>query len=278
MPPKSGGMELIMFPYFELLGKTVGMYAVCAMLGLLLCGFLCAALGKHHGICLEDIVVVFIVTGCGILFGGHLLYGILQIKNMIFYIQGLDSLTFSAIISCLASGFGGSVFYGGFLGSLAAVSIYGKRKGALPIYLDLLAISTPLFHTFGRIGCFLGGCCYGIESPFGFVVHNNPYIPEINGVSRFPVQLLEAALNLLIFILIFKLYGKERIRGKLILIYMATYAPIRFALEFLRGDSARGGFLIFSTSQWISLLIFPIVLTVLFASRQVIAKKDKTTP
>ncbi len=251
-----------MFPYFEIFGRTVGMYGVCAVVGLLVCGFLCSALGRRYGLYPEDIVMVFVLAGGGILIGGHLLYGFLQLDSIISNLKSLEEITFSSVMSCIASGFGGSVFYGGFLGSLATVAIYGKYKGKKTLCLDLLAVSTPLFHFFGRIGCFLGGCCYGIESQFGFIAHNNPYVTEINGVSRFPVQLLEAVLNLLLFFLIFCLFKKGNQKGRLIPIYIIIYSVMRFCLEFLRGDIARGSFLFFSTSQWISLVLLPISVTV----------------
>ncbi len=247
-----------MFPFFELFGRTVGMYGLCAVLGLLVCGFVGFYLGKQHGLFLEDIVMVLLCTCGGILVGGHLLYGLLQIDSTISCIRSLDEPTFLSVLSCIATGFSGSVFYGGFFGSLAAVAIYGKVKRNRSLYLDMLAVCTPLFHTFGRVGCFLGGCCYGIESPFGFTAHNNPYVPNLNDVSRFPVQLVEAMLNFLLFVVLFPLYKKGKQTGKLIFVYMSIYAMIRFSLEFLRDDGIRGHFLIFSTSQWISLFLLPV--------------------
>ncbi len=255
-----------MFPFFEILGRTVGMYGLCAILGLLACATVCTVLSKRYRLALEDMVMVTLCAGIGILLGGHLLYGLINLPRLISYIRAADGFSFSSLPSALATVFGGSVFYGGFLGSVLAVSVYGGHKKRRPLYLDLLAVATPLFHTFGRIGCFLGGCCYGIESRFGFTAHGNPYVPQINGVSRFPVQLLEAGLNLLIFLLLARLFKKEKLSGKLIFIYILTYAPIRFCLEFLRGDAARGLFLWFSSSQWISLLLFPIALITLCLS------------
>ncbi len=49
-----------MWPYFELFGKTIGMYGLCAILGLLACGFLCFYLGKQHHLFLEDIVMALV--------------------------------------------------------------------------------------------------------------------------------------------------------------------------------------------------------------------------
>ena len=102
----------------------------------------------------------------------------------------------------------------------------------------------------------LGGCCYGIESHFGFTAHGNTINPGVNDVNRFPVQLVEAACNLLIFILILTLFRKALMKDKLIYVYMLIYPVVRFILEFLRGDEIRGFLFGLSTSQWISILLF----------------------
>lgn len=123
-------------------------------------------------------------------------------------------------------------------------------------YSDICTPIIPLFHCFGRIGCFLGGCCYGIESSFGFTVHNNILNPSINDVQRFPVQLLEAALNLILYFILFYLFKNNKFKGKLIAVYLILYSIIRFFDEFLRADEYRGFLFGLSTSQIISILIF----------------------
>jgi phosphatidylglycerol:prolipoprotein diacylglycerol transferase len=64
--------------------------------------------------------------------------------------------------------------------------------------LDIATPAIPLFHFFGRMGCFFAGCCFGIESSFGYTFRYS-IIKEANGINRFPVQLLEALVNLLLF-------------------------------------------------------------------------------
>ncbi len=57
---------------------------------------------------------------------------------------------------------GGLEFVGGFLMAIAVVLIYVYyNKLPLRTYLDLLAIGLMLGLAFGRIGCFLNGCCFG---------------------------------------------------------------------------------------------------------------------
>ncbi len=252
-----------MFPQFEFFGKTIGMYGICAVLGLIICGavgYLCV---KNRGEEPEDMILAVVFVGIGITIGGHLLFGLTNISKILAYFQTIDKFSFKEFFNLTAETFGGSVFYGGFIGSLIAISIYGKLRKKRVLYLDILAFSTPLFHTFGRIGCFLAGCCYGVECDFGFTAHGNVLIDAVNDISRFPVQLLEASFNFILFFILINFFRKEKHTGKLIYIYMASYAVIRFCTEFLRGDEIRGFFLFFSTSQWISLIIFPISIIML---------------
>lgn len=186
---------------------------------------------------------------------------------------------------------GGFVFFGGLIfgpigyllgyriikagaGEANKTGIYGK--GA---FLDEYAVVIPLGHAFGRIGCFCGGCCYGISyQGLGHVVYNHPITSVPAGTGIFPVQLLESLLLFILFVIIFTLYIKKKslksltstsftpqnsnqphtisVRSTSFLfpIYLFSYSIIRFCTEFLRGDSERGHFLIFSTSQWISFL------------------------
>ena len=83
-----------------------------------------------------------------------------------------------------------------------------------------------------------------------------------NGVPRFPVQLVEAGVELVLFLVLLGLFLRGRGRGKLMACWALAYAPARFLLEFLRGDAYRGFFGPLSTSQWISIAVF--VATVAF--------------
>ena len=153
--------------------------------------------------------------------------------------------------------YGGLVFYGGLLGFLTVFYLLQKMSvnSQSKVLWDGAALAIPLFHTFGRIGCAFSGCCFGIESHFGFTVHGNVLSPAVNDVCRFPVQLLEAALNLVLFAIFRHLLKKDRFKGGLFPMYLLSYSVIRFCDEFLRGDIIRGHVGLLSTSQWISIYI-----------------------
>ncbi len=261
-----------MYSSIYIFGREIGTYGLLFVIGLLLCGLLGAVLAKKKfNIMYEDIILLMVTLGIGLLIGGHLLYGITNLHNMVGAFAKMESFDISRIFMILVATFGGNVFYGGLLGSILAIYIYTKYSKSLvrSQVFDVYAVCIPLFHCFGRVGCFLGGCCYGIECSIGFTAHGNKYLPELNGVSRFPVQLLEAFLNLCIFALVLYLFKKNKFSSKLIYVYLVCYSVVRFCDEFLRGDEIRGRLLCFSTSQWISIAILIFVI-----ARAIIKKRN----
>ncbi len=247
-----------MFPYFEIFGKTVGSYAMASVAGMAVCVLVACRMGRSYKIAFEDILLKMVYIGIGLIVGGHALYGVTHLPRLWELLTHLPDYTFKDAISVVVTCFGGMVFYGGFLGGMAgfALNVRKEQGEQKRVLWDIFAVVIPLFHTFGRIGCFLGGCCYGKESSWGFIVYNNTLQPEINGVVRIPVQLIEAACNFCIFLFLFILFKKNMQRGKLLFYYMLIYPVARFILEFFRGDAIRGFLWGLSTSQWISILLF----------------------
>lgn len=237
-----------MYPWLHIAGKALPTYALMALVGALIAGWFAEYQAEKKGVHSFYMVELLLISMIGVLVGGHLLYGIVH----------LDELEYG-----LAHVFSGNVFYGGMIGGVVTGWFVHKKKG-YPKYpfFDIVGCTIPLFHGFGRIGCFLAGCCYGIESEIGFV-YTHSMAPGANGVSRFPVQLLESGCNFILFFVLYLLYKNEKCKDKLLYIYLGGYAIIRFCMEFLRGDDAlRGVWFGISTSQWISmaLLIFSIIM------------------
>ncbi len=157
---------------------------------------------------------------------------------------------------------GGLVFYGGPLVASPAVWLVARRL-KMPVLkvADITAPSLSLAHALGRMGCFLGGCCYGKpwDGPWA-VTFTHPIAPaSIDGLSRHPVQLYESAVLLTIALSTHLLWRRSRHDGQVALAYVAAYGLWRFFVEMLRGDDLRG-FLIpglLSTSQTVSVLVVP---------------------
>lgn len=163
---------------------------------------------------------------------------------------------------------GGLTYYGGFIGaSLAAV--WALRRDRFPFWraADMAGIVVPLGIAVGRMGCLLGGCCFGAplgggwglsfpshspasEAQFKAGLLGSPFEPSL---PVHPTQLYEsaAALGIAAFLGLV-LHGKKRYDGHVFLAFVALYAAVRFALEVLRRDD-RGSLLGLSTSQLIGI-------------------------
>jgi len=127
-----------------------------------------------------------------------------------------------------------------------------------------MAAVTCIVHGFGRIGCFMAGCCYGLPTDsFLSVVFTNPVCQaEPLHTPLYPTQLFEATFIFSLLILLFVLKKKKQFDGQLFLIYLMAYAVGRGILEMFRGDIERGFLIenILSNSQFISLLIISVAL------------------
>lgn len=256
-----------MFPTIDFFGHTIGTYTICAAIGILLCavvGYL--LIRKKDGVCIDDLIVTAVFIVVGMVLGGHVIFAITNTTKIIALFQNMGKYSFIDFVQILFGSYlGGMVFYGGVLGGLLALHLVCKHSqfGHPDVMYDMYAVCIPLFHVFGRIGCFLGGCCYGVECKLGFTVHGNTLNPGINDVNRFPVQLVEAACNLIIFIVLLTLHRKKKFEHRLLVVYFFIYPVVRFILEFFRGDEIRGFLFGLSTSQIISiiLLISALVIT-----------------
>lgn len=244
-----------MYPLINIFGFEIQTYSVMAVIGFVLTAVLALNLGKRRNIPTEKSLMVTFVSVFGIFLGGHFLFALTNLQNIVKLISS-GNFSFSTLMPYIS----GMVFYGGLFGAVVAVFLYtAKNKDVKRSdVFDVFAVSVPFFHIFGRIGCFLAGCCYGVESDFGITTYLNTSATHY-GVSRFPVALVEAFINLLIFILIVSFFKRNKLKGKLVFIYLIIYAPARFALEFFRGDIIRGFIFGLSTSQFISLLIISFI-------------------
>ncbi len=151
----------------------------------------------------------------------------------------------------------GWVIYGGILGGIFGGWLCCRHyKVSLLDYLDLAAPSCALAQGFGRIGCLLAGCCYGIEtsSPFHIVFHTSEYAP--NGIPLFPTEPVSSVLDFLNCLLLLLVARRTDKRGAVAGTFLTTYSAGRFILEFFRGDLIRGKVGILTTSQFIGIFTF----------------------
>lgn len=152
-------------------------------------------------------------------------------------------------------GGGGLVFYGAVPGGVLAAWLGSRGLGLdLVRALDRSVAGLALGHAFGRLGCFLGGCCYGRpwDGPWA-VVFAHPLAPAAYpSVPRHPVQLYEAA-GLVVLGLVWAVWRPSGPPGTRALSYVVAYGALRCVTELFRGDVERGSFGPVSTSQLIAL-------------------------
>ena len=143
---------------------------------------------------------------------------------------------------------GGLVFYGGLIGCVLVVIVLAMRQRE-PVWsmADFAVAPLPLGHAFGRVGCFLNGCCYGSETACAVGV-------EMQGAVRHPVQLYEAILNFILYFLLLVVYRRKRRDGEVLMAYCLIYPLLRFLIEFMRGDD-RWRMLNLTSAQLVSLAL-----------------------
>ncbi|MCL2193125.1 MAG: prolipoprotein diacylglyceryl transferase [Treponema sp.] len=215
-----------------------------------------------------DIIMLALYMSIGVIIGGVFLFALVNIannKNII--LANIVNINEIGFIPVFISVFGGTIFYGGLIGGLIMCFICVRKNCAYSNYIDIIAVSIPLFHFWGRIGCFLGGCCFGIESSFGFTFQRS-LVEEANEMNRFPVQLLEALFNISLFFLLNYYLQNNKFKNRLVYMYLLIYPTGRFFIEFLRGDEHRGIWIFLSTSQIISIALFLYALVGLYISHR----------
>jgi prolipoprotein diacylglyceryltransferase len=130
-------------------------------------------------------------------------------------------------------------------------------------YLDVLVVGMIVYQAFGRIGCFLAGCCHGRPSTWGVRYGKEHaktgYVYFVRGVRLFPVQLLEALWLVVLAAGALAIVLRSHEPGDAVTWYVVGYAAGRFTVEFLRGDAARIVIKGFSEPQWTALLLTGVV-------------------
>ena len=176
---------------------------------------------------ITDLIILMLVSG---ILGARVVYLLLNFKY--YGANPIEILNLSN---------GGLVWYGGF-GAALLTSIWFTKRKKLDFWSisDLVIPYIALGQAFGRIGCYLNGCCYGIMAPDNFLLGR-----------RHPTQLYSAVLLVIIFFILIGWQGRKRFNGEVFLGYCILYPCKRFFIEFLRADNPRI-FLGLTISQLIS--------------------------
>ena len=155
---------------------------------------------------------------------------------------------------------GGFVFYGSVL-FVIPVIIFWLKKKRIPIrpFLDIVAFVGPIIQCFGRVGCFLAGCCHGkvCDNVLGVTFTHPDSLANPKNIPLYPTQLFDIGINVIILITLFAIEKRKQFAGQLMIVYMAMYAVGRSINEIYRGDEERGFLFngLLSHSQFIAICI-----------------------
>lgn len=137
---------------------------------------------------------------------------------------------------------GGLVFFGGFLFVMAGMFFYclARRAPVLGV-MDACAPSLAVGHAFGRIGCYINGCCHGKPMDaswwsISYPAENLMVSEKFRCLPLHPVQLYESLANVAVFAFTIWLFNRPHRKGAVAGLYLILYAAARFSLEFARGD------------------------------------------
>jgi len=214
---------------FHIGGFSIYWYGVCIAVGFLLGLWTATRRALRAGIPGERVADLGIWLMIGVVVGSRLFYVISHWET---------EFAGQPLVELFKIRQGGLVFYGGLVGgSLACV--FAVRAKKLPLWktADVLAPSIALGYVFGRLGCFMFGCCYGKACELPWAVYF-PSDHETYPHGVHPTQLYESLLSLGLYAGLAWLYRRKRFDGQVFAAYLIAYAVIRFATEFFRGDYA----------------------------------------
>jgi phosphatidylglycerol---prolipoprotein diacylglyceryl transferase len=250
---------------FRIGGFFLPTYGLLVALAFLAALAITARLARRSGLDADAILNLGIYCALAGIAGAKLMMFLLDLP---YYFRNPSQIFSTATLQA------GGVFYGGLLLALL-VAVWYMRSRKLPLLAtaDAFAPGLALGHSIGRIGCFTAGCCWGQPThlPWAVTFHS-PRASELVGVplgiALHPTQLYEAIAEALIFVFLYRRFGKAHRPGAIIGWYLMLYSTVRFLVEFLRAHdqvNPFGG--PFSASQWIALGLIALTAVVWLRTR-----------
>ncbi|MFQ6082724.1 MAG: prolipoprotein diacylglyceryl transferase [Candidatus Aminicenantia bacterium] len=203
---------------------------------------------RRKGLDIDDFKKMFFLIMLGAIIGARLFFVLENVKY--FSIYPIDILKIWR---------GGTSSYGGFIGGFIIPFVYFKKfKLDFWSYADALVPSVCIGIFIKRIGCFLNWCCYGMAS-------NLPWAVNVGDFPRHPTQIYLAMNGLILFFIFLWLRKMVRPSSTLFLLFVISYAGVRFLIEFLR-DSER--YILNLTMAQITSLVILFVALLYFNKRK----------
>lgn len=247
---------------FKIFGINIYGYGTMITIGILFALMLLMKRGKEKNYddnMLLDMSIGTIIAG---ILGGKILYIITDFQ----YIKDNPQV----IIKEFGSGF---VIYGAIIGGIIGIIAYCKiKKWKILDVMDLTIPSVALAQGFGRIGCFLAGCCYGKPTNLciGVTFKESLFAPSF--IKLHPTQIYSSIFDFSLALFLLWYDKKKRKSGRVFSMYIIIYSIGRFIVEYLRNDP-RGNVGMFSTSQFIA--IFTLIIGILLFNIYKLVKSHK---
>ena len=237
-----------------------------------------------------DMMMWALVPG---LIGARVIY-LMQYWNQVFANKQGSEL----LLAPFALWDGGIVFYGSVIGGITGVIIYCRRRNinALAMF-DVIAPSMFIGEGFGRIGCFLYGCCYGKACDLPWAVKFPPdsltfekLAPEgriienpLSTIPLHPTQLYSSFAAFTLAGILAWFFRRRPYDGAVLALGWILYPINRFVLEALRDDEPKRWGTPFTFSQLVSigLLVSGVAAMYYFSQRKILtttAGATTTTP
>jgi phosphatidylglycerol:prolipoprotein diacylglycerol transferase len=216
-----------MYPILFHVGQyPVHSWGVMLMVGFLIGGWRAATRAGRYGLRPEDVWDVALFGLLGGVIGGRIGF---VIQEPGFW---RDPAQMLAIWK------GGMTFYGGLLGGiLAGVITCRVKKMNVGDMADLAGVSCPIGYIFGRIGCFLNGCCYGGACSLPWAMRFRADDGTLTPPSH-PAQLYSAMAGLIIYLMLLPLERRRAFRGQVMYAFLFLYGVYRFLIEYVRAGAS----------------------------------------
>ena len=225
--------------------RWYGLMYLAAFVSFIFLGRRRIAQGLAPGWTVEQIDDLLFYGVLGVVIGGRL-------GQVLFY---EPAYYFAHPLEIVAVWKGGMSFHGGFLGVLAAFTLFARKTGKQWFAVaDFVAPLVPPGLMFGRIGNFINGELWGRLAdpalPWAMI------FPQIDNLPRHPSQLYQAGLEgLALFIVLWWFARKPRPLAANAAVFLGGYGFFRFIAEYFRSPDAGifGQSDIISMGQWLSL-------------------------
>ncbi len=243
-------------------------YGTMLTIGFLSATYLASRRAKSVGLNPEvifDLMMWILLPG---IIGARIVY-LLQYGDRVF----AQKQGFEIVKAAVALWDGGIVFYGCIIGGVVGLLIFCRRRKIRPMQLgDVLMPSLFIGLGFGRIGCFLYGCCFGAACSLPWAVHfpsdsltferlaarsemNHQKLLEANGIpiatseisnieadavlttmALHPTQLYSSVLAFMLAWFLIWFFRRRPFEGAVLALGWTLYPINRFVLEIIRDD------------------------------------------